>query len=297
MPKYNIGTAGWSYKDWVPAFYPKGQTSGFDWLQFYAHYFNCVEVNSTYYAYVSPRVVQGWIKKVIDSEDFLFTIKLHQDFTHKKKFDKEKIKAVNYNLEMLAKEERLGGLLIQFPYSFPFNNVTADYIRKLSEIFQSYNCFVEVRHASWNNKQTLELFSKLDLTFCTIDQPQIGKAISFEPIITNDKAYIRFHGRNIDAWMQSINNYGKKQTYEQQSERYKYLYSPGELVEIQQKINSIKEKVKEVYVIMNNHPQGDAVANAFELMHLLEEKSRVHMPENIVKAFPRLEQILESQKQ
>ena len=287
MPKYHIGTAGWSYKDWVPSFYPKNQSAGFDWLQFYAHYFNCVEVNSTYYTYISPKIVEGWIRKVTDSEDFLFTVKLHQDFTHKKDFDHQKIKSVNYNLDLLKQAERLGGLLIQFPYSFSFDTATADYVRELRDIFQSFNCFVEVRHKSWLKKETLEMFKKLNLTYCTIDQPQIGEAIPFEPIITNDKAYLRFHGRNVKTWLKSINSYGKQQSYEEQSERYKYLYSPGELVEIDQKIKSIKEKVKEIYVIMNNHPQGDAIANAFELIHLLEEKDKVQVPGTIVKAYPR----------
>lgn len=291
MPKYHIGTAGWSYKDWVPSFYPKNQSAGFDWLQFYSHYFNCVEVNSTYYTYISPKVVDGWIRKVTDSEDFLFTIKLHQDFTHKKDFDQQKIESVNYNLDLLRQAERLGGLLIQFPYSFSFDTVTADYVRQLRDIFQTYNCFVEVRHKSWLKKEALEMFKKLNLTYCTIDQPQIGEAIPFEPIVTNDIAYLRFHGRNVKAWLKSINNFGKQQSYEEQSERYKYLYSPGEMVEIDQKIKSIQEKVKEIYVIMNNHPQGDAIANAFELIHLLEEKSKVQMPSTIVKAYPRLEEI------
>ena len=294
MPKYHIGTAGWSYKDWVPSFYPKNQSAGSDWLQFYSLYFNCVEVNSTYYTYISPKIVEGWIKKVTDSEDFLFTMKLHQDFTHKKDFDQQKIKAVSYNLDILTKAERLGGLLIQFPYSFSFDNTTADYVRELRDIFQSYNCFVEVRHKSWLKKEALEMFKKLNLTYCTIDQPQIGQAIPFEPIITNDKAYLRFHGRNVKAWLKSINNFGKQQSYEEQSERYKYLYSPGELVEIDQKIKSIQEKAKEIYVIMNNHPQGDAIANAFELIHLHEEKNKVQMPSTIVKAYPRLEEIIAS---
>ena len=282
------------YKDWVPSFYPKNQSAGSDWLQFYSHYFNCVEVNSTYYTYISPKIVEGWIKKVTDSEDFLFTMKLHQDFTHKKDFDQQKIKAVSYNLDILTKAERLGGLLIQFPYSFSFDNTTADYVRELRDIFQSYNCFVEVRHKSWLKKEALEMFKKLNLTYCTIDQPQIGQAIPFEPIITNDKAYLRFHGRNVKAWLKSINNFGKQQSYEEQSERYKYLYSPGELVEIDQKIKSIQEKAKEIYVIMNNHPQGDAIANAFELIHLHEEKNKVQMPSTIVKAYPRLEEIIAS---
>ncbi|WP_337865040.1 DUF72 domain-containing protein [Ignavibacterium sp.] len=290
--KYYIGTAGWSYKDWVPNFYPKNQSGGFDWLQFYSHYFNCVEVNSTYYTYISPKIVEGWIKKVDNADDFIFQIKLHQDFTHKRKFDEQNIKAVRYNLDLLRKAERLGGLLIQFPYSFAFDGSSVQHIQKIRDIFSDVSCFVEVRHSSWRNNRALEFFKQNDLTLCTIDQPQIGQTIPFEPIITNDKAYIRFHGRNVEAWKKSLSNFGKEQTYEEQSSRYSYLYSPGELVEIAQKIKSIESKVKEVNVIMNNHPKGDAVANAFELIHLLEEKTKVEMPETIVKAYPRLVEIL-----
>lgn len=291
-PKYHIGTAGWSYKDWVPNFYPKNQSGGFDWLQFYSHYFNCVEVNSTYYTYISPKIVDGWIKKVESSDDFVFHIKLHQDFTHKRKFDEQNIKAVRYNLDQLRKSERLGGLLIQFPYSYSFDGNSVQHIQKLRDIFSDVSCFVEVRHSSWKNNRAYDFFKENDLTFCTIDQPQIGQAIPFEPIITNDKAYIRFHGRNVEAWRKSLSNFGKEQTYEEQSSRYSYLYSPGELVEIAQKIKAIESKVKEVNVIMNNHPKGDAVANAFELIHLLEERTKIEIPETIVKAYPRLEEIL-----
>jgi uncharacterized protein YecE (DUF72 family) len=290
--KFNIGTAGWSYKDWVPNFYPKNQSGGFDWLQFYSQYFNCVEVNSTYYTYISPKIVDGWLKKIEGSNDFIFHIKLHQDFTHKRKYDEQNIKAIRYNLEQLRKSERLGGLLIQFPYSYSFDGSSVQHIQKLRDIFSDIHCFIEVRHSSWKNNRALEFFKENDLTFCTIDQPQIGQAIEFEPIITNDRAYIRFHGRNVEAWKKSLSNFGKPQTYEEQSSRYNYLYSPGELVEIEQKIKSIQPKVKEVNVIMNNHPQGDAVANAFELIHLLEEKTKVEMPPHILKAYPRLEDIL-----
>lgn len=291
-PKFNIGTAGWSYKDWVPNFYPKNQSGGFDWLQFYSHYFNCVEVNSTYYTYISPKIVDGWIRKVENSDNFVFHVKLHQDFTHKRKFDELNIKAVRYNLDQLKKSERLGGLLIQFPYSYLFDGNSVQYIRKLRDIFPDVSCFVEVRHQSWNNDSALNFFKENDLTFCTIDQPQIGQAIEFDPVITNDKAYIRFHGRNAEAWKKSLANFGKEQTYEEQSSRYNYLYSPGELVEIEQKIKSIQHKVKEVNVIMNNHPHGDAVANAFELIHLLEERTKIEMPPAITRAYPRLQEIL-----
>ncbi|MCK9426802.1 MAG: DUF72 domain-containing protein [Ignavibacteriaceae bacterium] len=269
IPAFHIGTAGWSYKDWVPNFYPKQQSNNFDWLQFYAENFNCVEVNSTYYTYLSPKIVEGWIRKVEDADDFLFTIKLHQDFTHNRKYDKQSIKSVSENLNKLVQAERLGGILIQFPYSFSFNDSSAEYIRQLNEVFSSYNQFVEVRHSSWSNKSAYDFFKALNISFCTIDQPEIGKAISFEPVVTNETAYLRFHGRNVDAWKKSLTNFGKEQSYEQQSERYNYCYSPGELAEVIQKVKAIYCKVKEMYIIMNNHPQGNAVVNANEFMNML----------------------------
>lgn len=270
MPAFHIGTAGWSYKDWVPNFYPKQQTKDFDWLQFYAANFNCVEVNSTYYTYLSPKIVEGWISKVEDADDFLFTIKLHQDFTHNRKYDKQRVKSLSENLTKLVQAERLGGILIQFPYSFQFNDANVEYIRRLNETFSNYNQFVEVRHSSWSDKAACDFFKELNITFCTIDQPEIGKAIQFEPVVTNDTAYLRFHGRNVDAWKKSLANFGKEQSYEQQSERYLYRYSPGELAEVLQKIRLIYDKVKKIFIIMNNHPQGNAVVNAKEFMDRME---------------------------
>lgn len=291
MSKIFIGTAGWSYKDWVPSFYPKAQTKEFDWLQFYAQYFNVVEVNSSYYTYLNPNIVKAWLNKVDGYDDFLFTIKLHQDFTHKRNYTKEQIQSVRYNLDVLKKAERLGGLLIQFPYSFAFNQPNIDYVKKLQEIFDDVDNFVEVRHPSWNNNEALEFFKTNNLSLCTIDQPQIGQSIPFKPIVTNDKVYIRFHGRNEKAWKESLNNFGKPQSYKQQNERYSYLYSPGELVGISQQTKEIFDKVKKIFVIMNNHPKGDAVANAFELLHYLKELTKVKMPSTIVKAYPRLQKI------
>ena len=182
MPKYYIGTAGWSYKDWVPNFYPKNQSAKFDWLQFYSHYFNCVEVNSTYYTYLSPKIVEGWIRKVADNDDFIFLVKLHQDFSHKRKYDEQNVKAIRYNLDLLLKAERLGGLLIQFPYSFHYNNSATQYIHELKDIFSDYKNFIEVRNSSWQNKKAFEFFKQANLTFCTIDQPEIGNAISLNQL-------------------------------------------------------------------------------------------------------------------
>jgi uncharacterized protein YecE (DUF72 family) len=290
--KYFVGTAGWSYKDWAPSFYPKNQSGSFDWLQFYSHYFNCVEVNSTYYTYISPKVVQGWLNKVSDVDDFLFTVKLHQDFTHKKNYNQQNIKDVSQNLQILSEGERLGGLLFQFPYSFAYNDSNVKYVKELKDIFQNYICFIEVRHKSWNNWDAYNLFNQQNLIYTSIDQPQIGQSLHFKPVVINGIGYIRFHGRNKEAWLKSIQNFGKKQTYDQRNERYDYLYSPGEIVEIIQLIKPLLDKVKELFIILNNHPKGNAVVNAFQFMNHFESK-KVVIPVNTLKSFPQLSDIAE----
>ena len=43
-----VGTAGYSYQDWIGPFYPEG-TKSVQMLEYYTGFFNFVEVNSTYY--------------------------------------------------------------------------------------------------------------------------------------------------------------------------------------------------------------------------------------------------------
>ncbi len=291
MAKLYAGTAGWSYKDWIGSFYPAAQSSTFDWLQFYARYFNTVEVNASYYTYIAPRTVEGWIDKVEDKEDFLFTLKLHNDFTHKNSYDEQKIKAVKSNLDKLGNAGRLGGLLIQFPYSFTLTKENANRAKKIMDIFSEYDKFIEVRHKSWMMDRFFNFVASGNSSLCTIDQPVIGQAVTFNPIAVGDDLYIRFHGRNTKAWKNSLTNMGKAQSYEEQSERYDYLYTPGELAEIEQKINEVLDTVKRIFVILNNHPHGNAVANALELLHILNERLKIEVPPATLKTFPRLSQI------
>lgn len=283
-PELYVGTAGWSYKDWVGSFYEAEQSKNYDWLQFYSDYFNCVEVNSSYYTYISPKTADGWIQKIEHKNDFLFTIKLHQDFTHKKNYNSNQVRAVKLVLDKLSASERFGGLFIQFPYSYQATEENILYMGKLIKLFEEYDKFVEVRHSSWNEKKAKSI------TFCTIDQPVIGEAVEFIPKVSNGKLYIRFHGRNKEGWLNSIKNFGKKQTYQEQNERYNYLYSPGEIIDFAMSIREVFDKVKKVILIMNNHPNGNAVANAFELMNALLKKP-VNIPQTTLDNFPRLKRI------
>jgi uncharacterized protein YecE (DUF72 family) len=287
LPKIYIGTAGWSYEDWIGNFYPFGHSRDFSLLKFYARYFNLAEVNSSFYSFLSPRIVENWLAQIDDEADFIFVVKLHMDFTHRRNFNEKKVKEFKFNLDILKSAERLGGILMQFPYSFECTDANVNYLRLLIEAFEEYDKFVEVRHKSWQNKRAKTV------TLCSIDQPTIGNSLSFKPSVGREKLYARFHGRNKTAWVESFKNFGKKQTYQERSARYDYLYSPGEIISFAQDIQEVYDKVKEIYVVMNNHPHGQAVANAFEMLHYLKNGEKVKMPGTIVKAFPRLKRFAE----
>ena len=291
MPEIFVGTAGWSYDDWKGVFYPSAQSKSFDWLTYYSKYFNVVEVNSTYYAYPNRKVVEGWIRKTEELEKFRFIIKLNQDFTHKKTYSEEEILSFRWILDTLNKNNRLAGVLIQFPYSFNGTTIHIEYLSNLLEIFEQYEIFLEFRHNSWQKSEITEFAKEKGIALCTIDQPILGAAVSFQPIVTSENYYLRLHGRNKNEWKNSIRSFGSEKTYSEQSARYDYLYSPAELIELEMKSREIFDRVKKVFVILNNHPNGGATVNALQFLHLLNNRKKIEIPPTILKAYPRLKKI------
>ena len=65
-------------------------------------------------------------------------------------------------------------------------------------------------------------------------------------------------------------------------------YTKEELKDLAGRTRELLDKAGDVYVIFNNHPTGQAVANALELGQLMELPRRVHLPDCLVAAFPRL---------
>jgi uncharacterized protein YecE (DUF72 family) len=76
-----VGTSGWSYDDWVGAFYPPGLPKG-EWLGHYAKFFRTTEINSSYYAFPSPFVVQEWVRKAAQQSGFEYSLKMPKKVTH-----------------------------------------------------------------------------------------------------------------------------------------------------------------------------------------------------------------------
>ena len=82
MTHLYVGTSGWAYPTWKPAFYPE-KLAQKKFLNFYASKLNAVEVNYSFRQLVKETTVQNWIAET--PEHFRFTIKAHQVLTHIKR--------------------------------------------------------------------------------------------------------------------------------------------------------------------------------------------------------------------
>ena len=283
MADYFIGTAGWSYDDWDGIVYPQKKVRGFHALIFLAHYINIIEINSTFYR---PPVIQislSWIKKVENYPDFLFAVKLHQVFTHKRKgFTQKDVDNFKLGIEPLRANERLASILIQFPWSFASTISNNEYLINLFKSFSDYPLTVEVRHSSWNSSSFYNLLSEYHVSFCNIDQPIFRNSIKPSSVSTNPEfSYVRLHGRNYKNWFKQ--DAGR-------DERYNYLYTKEELQDWIKRIKDLGNQSSKVYVITNNHYRGQALANALQIKNLITDE-KLDIPPLLVEQYPVLKEL------
>lgn len=275
--KLFIGPAGWSYRDWVgPVYPPSGRI---DRLLFVAGFFNCIELNSSFYRVPSRSLVSSWRDRLSALREFRFTIKVLSRFTHDSAGSRDEARSFIDRFEPLISEERVGAFLLQFPWSFRNNAENRKRIERLGRWFAGVPTAVELRHGSWNATSTWELLSGSRLAFCNIDQPPVGDSIPPTEQITDPRfGYVRLHGRNRRNWFRK--DAGR-------DERYDYLYGEKELEEWKDRSVRMLGRVERLFVITNNHFMGQAVANAFQLRHLIEGR-RLKIPETTKRTYPGL---------
>ncbi len=278
-----IGPAGWSYKDWEGVVYPNQKARDFDRLRYLAGYFDVIEINSSFYRPSSPKMCQSWVKRVAENPDFMFTYKLWQEYTHERDrlpsaSDEKMIKS---GLDILQTDDRLGAVLVQFPWSFKYSEENLVWLEKVTAKFSVYNPVVEMRHQSWLNNDFFSFLEEKDIAFANIDQPVIGKSVPLTTHIFGKVNYLRLHGRNRKNWFANDATVAS---------RYDYLYSEKELKQIKQKIEDMMEHNAKTYIIFNNHYRGQAPANALQTMFLLKD-SKVSSPEELIQNYPKLKDI------
>lgn len=286
-----IGPAGWSYPDWGGYVYPAKKPKGFHEAAYLAEFFDTIEINTSFYQPLRPDFAKNWIALVSANPRFVFTAKLWQRFTHDivsatSGATAEDERAVRAGFDVLRAADKLGAVLLQFPFSFHRTKQTMAYLSAVLLRFRDYPLVVEVRHASWNSPETLALLHEHGAGICNIDQPVIGRSLAPSAQTTSPVGYIRLHGRRYDTWFSDDETVPAH-------ERYNYLYSPEELEPWVARVKKVTAHASATFVVTNNHYQGKAVVNALELISILQH-SKVKVPEPLRQHFPQLDAIADS---
>jgi uncharacterized protein YecE (DUF72 family) len=108
----------------------------------------------------------------------------------------------------------------------------------------------------------------------------LAHCVPLDKHITSNTGYFRLHGRNAKNWFRD-----KQETY---GGRYDYLYAESELETILGHVREVARKAKKTFVILNNHKDGKAFANALQLKATLQPESTVRAPASLLTRFPLL---------
>jgi uncharacterized protein YecE (DUF72 family) len=184
--RLHVGTMGWSYGFWKGSFYPEGLASK-EFLAYYAKRFGTVEVDSTFYRIPRTQSVTDWKAQV--PESFMFSLKFPQVITHVKML-KDCEEETNVFLERVALlEEKLGALLLQFPYAFGTKEfpLLRDFLPTLPK---KHRYVVEVRNHKLLNHDFYSVLRDNNVVLAWVDSPFMPQISE----VTSDFIYVRWVG-------------------------------------------------------------------------------------------------------
>jgi len=240
LSKVRIGTSGWHYKHWLGVFYPEG-TRASDMFQFYARYFDTVEINNSFYRLPTANTFDNWRES--SPLKFCYAVKGSRFITHMKKLKDPQSSSAKFFLAADRLGKKLGPILFQLPPRWKMN------LERLEEFLQTlppeHEYAIEFRDESWLVREAYDLLRKYNAAFCIHDFADMKVPLE----ITADFTYIRFHGPT--------------------SAKYWGSYLDRELHAWADRIKSWRRDLSSVYAYFNNDPEGAAVRNALTLKQLV----------------------------
>jgi uncharacterized protein YecE (DUF72 family) len=288
--KILVGTASWSDPGFVARWYPKKMPAG-ERLDWYAHHFEMVEVNSTFYSVPEPRMVERWCAATPD--DFTFDVKLHQLFS----FHSTSAKLLPPDLQRRAETDargnvkstpdlqeallkiflratsifrdagKLGVFLLQLSPAFSPRKHELGELARLIDMLGDYDLAIEFRNRNWaigdQLQSTIDFLQKHHAIFANVDAPASDHFMvmpsNVDEVTNSDVAYLRLHGRNAKAYI----------TGKTVAARFDYDYSEDEIAEVAQRSRKLAREARAAHVIFNNNNLDYAPRAALRLRKAL----------------------------
>ncbi|MCP4683992.1 MAG: DUF72 domain-containing protein [bacterium] len=243
-----IGTAGFSYPDWLGNFYPQFCPAA-DFLRYYAMNFTSVELDGTFYRIPTPETVKKWGQ--VTPEGFVFAAKFPRTVTHEGDLPSRLEQAERFIDVMRRLGPKLGPLVLQFPYSFKHDS--CEIFKGLVEAMpKDLRIVVELRNKCWLEEELFKWLRKREISLCLVDHPWVPrlkvKTAGFQYIrflgdreaLTEDFSYIRFDREEELKWWSDL-------------------------------VKEFSNDRGEIYGYFNNHYSGHAPSTAYRFSELLTE--------------------------
>ncbi len=185
MAQLFVGTSGWAYPSWKPAFYPEklAQTK---FLTYYSGQLNTVEVNLTFRQLLKETTAQKWIAQT--PENFRFGIKAHQVITHIKRLKQAEEFLARFvsTIEPLARAGKLGPVLFQLPPNMKADPALLQEF--MATIPKGVRAAFEFRHESWFADDIFSLLKQHNRALCVAETEERVTP----DVVTADFCYYRY---------------------------------------------------------------------------------------------------------
>ena len=302
-----MGTASWSEPEFIRAgWYPPGLAPGRR-LDYYAHRFDLVELNSSFYALPAVAQVQRWVEQT--PAGFLMDVKCHRLLSRHATqpehlpadlredvettprgnvvltpaLEAEMTSALLAALAPLEAAGKLGALLLQMTPSFsPSAGANLTQLEALLGRLRGEGrvrgepprpVVVELRHRGWltgtRRVETTAFFAEQGVTLASVDGPvdESGKHPTILPANTDEITCPTLAYLRLHGRDPVAYLTGKTV-----ADRFEYDYSEGELEGVAARVERLAQGSDAVHVVFNNNHADYAPKNAQRFRRLIGQQ-------------------------
>ena len=298
--EYRVGLCAWQDKSMIDAghFYPLKTMKAEERLWWYAQFFDCVEVNSSFYAPLSAENTVRWVART--PPGFLMSVKAYALLTghhldaarlppplaamlaagvrpnargqiENRHFPTEArrwaFESFREALQPLSDAGKLGYVLFQMAPWVKFGPAALDELARLPEELPGHTIAVEFRDASWlpgHTDETLAFLAEHGLTYVSVDAPRTPAMVASTLALTSPVAVLRLHGRNAAGFMKQLRGEGPTV-----AEKYGYLYDEAELSALVTRVRRLEGRARRIYFKLNNNVEDAPAINGGQIKELL----------------------------
>jgi uncharacterized protein YecE (DUF72 family) len=169
------GTSGWAYPTWKPDFYP-ASTPAKKFLEFYSTQLSSVEVNYTFRALPTAKMLEDWLAAT--QPFFRFSFKAPQRITHIKRLANcaEDVAFLISILEPVRQAGKLGLILFQLPPNFKADpaRLTTFLQSPALRIAGAPPIAFEFRHESWFTEEIYTILRAHNAALCIAESDDLA---------------------------------------------------------------------------------------------------------------------------